>query len=201
MQEQDQTPEDRLFAIVDNKLPAEGPAPARARRRGVAAWAGKFFPAPGASWGLKAVSRILMAVCAVLTGIFAGYYMHVNAQAVRHFRLVASSPAQGAVAADTDIQGADFTRVAFLLKKRNIFSLVPSATDDGGSVIGDREEVAEFKLVGILWSDRPQAMIENVQEQKTYLLNQGDMLGNFKVKDVLKEKVVLEKNGRVWELM
>lgn len=201
MQEQDLTPEDRLLLIVDSKPPAEDKLSGRVPGRGSAGWAGKGILQPAGGWGLKAVSRLLMALCVVLTGVFAGYYTHVNAQAGRHFRKVQVSPAQGVFTADADEQGADFGRIAFLLKKRNIFSLASSGASEGGSVIGDREEVAEFRLVGILWSDRPQTMIENVPEQKTYLLNQGDMIGNFRVKDVLKDKVVLEKNGKVWELM
>lgn len=152
-----------------------------------------------APWKTRGLIPLLVVLCIVLTAVFAGYFLYASEKAGQDLRRIETAPVGSGVKFEKTA-GADFTRVQFLLKKRNIFSLVPVARTEGGDVIGDREEIAEFRLVGILWSDAPQAMIENVQEQKTYLVARNDAIGNFRVNEVKRDSVVIEKNGKVWDL-
>jgi len=81
-------------------------------------------------------------------------------------------------------------------KTRNIFTLIPA-----GAQVEKSADLSGVKLVGILWSDNPQAMIEDTKEKKTSLLSAGDSVGNFKIKDILKNKVVImDENLEEWEL-
>jgi hypothetical protein len=152
-----------------------------------------------APWKTKGLIPLLVVLCIVLTAVFAGYFLYASEKAGQDLRRIETAPVGSGIKYEKTA-GADFTRVQFLLKKRNIFSLVPVARTEGGDVIGDREEIAEFRLVGILWSDTPQAMVENVQEQKTYLVARNDAIGNFKVNEIKRDSVVIEKNGKVWDL-
>lgn len=152
-----------------------------------------------APWKTRGLIPLLVVLCIVLTAVFVGYFLYASEKAGQDLRRIETAPVGSGVRFEKTA-GADFTRVQFLLKKRNIFSLVPVARTEGGDVIGDREEIAEFRLVGILWSDAPQAMIENVQEQKTYLVARNDAMGNFRVNEVKRDSVVIEKNGKVWDL-
>ncbi len=60
--------------------------------------------------------------------------------------------------------------------------------------------LSKYKLVGISWSDNPDAMIENTGEQKTYFVKRGQMLDGIKVAGIFRDKVVLNSNGQEIEL-
>ena len=58
-----------------------------------------------------------------------------------------------------------------------------------------------LKVVGIIWSDAPQAIIEDSQDAKTYLLNRGSKIKGARVKDILKDRVILSYDGQQVELI
>ncbi len=60
--------------------------------------------------------------------------------------------------------------------------------------------IKNFRMVGIIWSNAPQVMIEDVSERRTYLLNQGNMLKGVVVKEILKDRVVLSYDNQETEL-
>lgn len=62
------------------------------------------------------------------------------------------------------------------------------------------EQLKNLKLVGIIWSNKPQAMIENVAEAKTLLLNIGDQVGKVKIKNIYPDRVILATDSQEWEL-
>ncbi|MCM8781114.1 MAG: hypothetical protein NC908_04250 [Candidatus Omnitrophica bacterium] len=53
------------------------------------------------------------------------------------------------------------------------------------------EMTQNLKLVGISWSDDPDAMIEDTKLNKTFFVKKGYMVGELKVKAILKDKVIL----------
>lgn len=85
---------------------------------------------------------------------------------------------------------------------RNIFTLAPAKKE--AVVISSMEipqSISSLKLVGIMWSDNPQVMIEDTKEQKTYLLSVDDYIGQeIKIKKILRDKVILGKDSQEWEL-
>jgi len=80
-------------------------------------------------------------------------------------------------------------------KKRNIFT--SSATPAEATFIQDSQSISDLKLVGIIWSESPQAMIEDTKGAKTYLLSAGEKIGNLRIKQIFKEKVVIASDE--WE--
>lgn len=56
------------------------------------------------------------------------------------------------------------------------------------------ELTKDLKLVGIIWSDNPEAMIEYGKDSRTYTLKKGDSFNGdeFKVKEVSRNSAVLE---------
>lgn len=48
-----------------------------------------------------------------------------------------------------------------------------------------------FKLVGISWSNDPDAMIEDTVAKKTFFVKRGQLVGEFKVQAISKDKVIL----------
>lgn len=84
--------------------------------------------------------------------------------------------------------------------KRNIFSMSPEQPDSVLAQASPDQFLSAIKLVGVIWSDNPQAMIEDTKEQKTYLVGTGDQVGQFTAKKILSDRVVLENNGREYQL-
>jgi len=94
----------------------------------------------------------------------------------------------------------DMNDLSSQVRSRNIFSFQPTRAVAGELTTEVPVAITNYKLVGIMWSDNPQAMIEDTKEQKTYLLSNGEMLGQVKVKKIFREKVVLGKDEQEWEL-
>ena len=56
--------------------------------------------------------------------------------------------------------------------------------------------LSHLSLVGILWTDRPQAIIEDEKRQKTYLAYEGDMVNEYKIKKITQSQVEISYNGQ-----
>ena len=57
-----------------------------------------------------------------------------------------------------------------------------------------------FKLVGISWSNDPDAMIEDTKAKKTFFVKRGQMVGEFKVQAISRDKVILSYGQEEIEL-
>jgi len=90
------------------------------------------------------------------------------------------------------------------ISQRNIFKIGARKTAGSESASADTSKIMELtqnlKLVGIAWSDNPDAMIEDSKAQRTFFVKKGQMIGEIKVKDITRDKVVLTYDNEVWEL-
>jgi len=155
------------------------------------------------SISLSTVNKGMMGLCVILTAFF--IFNYITARVSLDERLTQVKVGATAYSVDeekTSIPVVDIKSVIATAKKSNMFTFLPvSSRPRGGSSNEASQEIGDLKLVGILWSNNPQAMIENAKENKTYLLNSGDQLGEFKVSEILKNKVViLNKDGEKWDL-
>ena len=92
------------------------------------------------------------------------------------------------------------------ISQRNIFALpepsVQPAAAPGVKQSAEAKSFIEgFKLVGIIWSEVPQAIIEDAKDGRTYLLNRGGNLKDARVKEILKDRVILSYDNQDIELM
>ena len=67
------------------------------------------------------------------------------------------------------------------------------------------EEIKALKLVGIIWSQNPEVMIENSKDSRTYTLKKGESLnGEFQVKEISRNSAILavttEAGSKEYEL-
>jgi len=60
--------------------------------------------------------------------------------------------------------------------------------------------ITNYKVVGIIWSEAPQAIIEDVSAGHTFMVNRGSMVKVMRVKDILKDHVVLSYDDKDIEL-
>ena len=59
---------------------------------------------------------------------------------------------------------------------------------------------AQLNLLGVVWGDNPQAIIEDKKAQKTYFLSKGQGFNDIEVKDIFENKVILSYQGQQFEL-
>ncbi len=62
------------------------------------------------------------------------------------------------------------------------------------------ELTKNLKLVGISWSDDPDAIIENPELDKTYFIRKGYMIDAMKVHEIKKDRVILHYKGEEVEV-
>lgn len=93
------------------------------------------------------------------------------------------------------------------ITSQNIFALAASPESDisAGRVPekpkADLEAVtAGLKVVGIIWSDTPQVIIEDEKEARTYLLNRAGKVRGARIKEILKDRVILSYDDQEIEL-
>ena len=79
--------------------------------------------------------------------------------------------------------------------KRNFF--LPANLQVNGVTPQDSvdvlEELKDLKLVGIIWSQNPEVMIENGKDSRTYTLKKGEFFNEqFKIKEISRNSAILE---------
>lgn len=207
MREADLTPEDKLLEIIENPSQTAAvtvaPTPAVVKDLpSLLLWIKAFKPEQTAQKiKMEDVNKAFLALCIVLT-VLAVWFLRNNL--VRFdvmFDAIGSGvlPA-GPAEAKAPLRSVNFTQTLTMAKEHNIFTLQHGSTSAEGLMVGDGQATANLKLVGILWSEKPQAMVEDTVDQKTYLLYEGDQVARLVVKSIQKDKVILAKDDRVWEL-
>jgi hypothetical protein len=201
------TPEDRLLEIIENppkQANAQEPSAAAVRVKDLASLAAFIRAFDLRAWwqtaNLGHFTKFIMAVSAVLTIACAWNFKGMMEAFDAKFAaiIVPGNPKEDVIGDSP--RNVDFQQMLTLAKEHNIFSLSRDAASVEGLFVGDGQETAGLKLVGILWSDNPQAMVENTVDQKTLLLSVGDQVSRLTVKAITKDKVVLSRDDRVWEL-
>jgi type II secretory pathway component PulC len=79
-----------------------------------------------------------------------------------------------------------------IFKARQLFGQTP----DGKPV----SQKKAFVLLGISMGNRNLAMIRDTAQNRDYYCIEGDRVGAFKVKQILKDKVILESEGNTLEI-
>lgn len=201
------TPEDKLLEIIESPSARKKTTFSRGKPKGF--YALKTLLSSPRAWKkiLKLVTvgninKILIGSCTLLT-IFAIFdFSHQRILVKRHlFKIETTKEDMREWASSRfslTVEREDSIRKA---AERNIFSfLLPepkTLQEDMTSAEAYLMSVQEkIKLVGIIWSEiSPQAIIEDAQTSKTFLLNTGDRVDLFIIKKIQRDAVVLEKDG------
>ena len=108
-----------------------------------------------------------------------------------------------AVQAQEKFQPRPFSYYAGIIASRNLFKTgaTASSRDTGNSEPGAPVELlGNYSLSGVIGGENPQAIIEDKKSGRTYFLNRGQYLGDFKIEDILEGRVILEFKGQKLEL-
>jgi type II secretory pathway component PulC len=86
------------------------------------------------------------------------------------------------------------------VENQNIFGASGLTQQNQNPAAAATDLAKDITLVGIISGDQPQAVIEDKKNQKTYHLNKGQSFGEFRVEDIQEGKIILENNGKKYEL-
>jgi len=207
MAKDDMTPEERLLKIIENPDTQKKPASLTDKLR---------LPDPGSIKGwftglradknllkrinLKVINKRAAVTCVIVTLIWVVDFGSGGIRLSKRFKSVSSGenivPSEEGKQPKIDVT---VDEAVTQVKRRNIFTFLPTK-EEAAAAVNVGPTLSNFKLVGILWSDNPQAMIENSQEQRTYFVSKGDKIGDLDVRNILKDKVILGKDDQEWEL-
>lgn len=85
---------------------------------------------------------------------------------------------------------------------RELFKPQASRSRGADNKVSDSayDKLKDFTLKGIIAGNNPQAIIEDLKNEKTYFLFKGQRMNQIKVEDIKEDRVILDINGEVLEL-
>jgi hypothetical protein len=140
---------------------------------------------------LREVNKALIALSGLFVLIFVIYFVKEDAAMQKRFEDLKIS-AKGE-AFDTSIKR---DRIPLLSKyiedtgKNNPFDVLPDVVPETAAEAAP-EPVVTFKLVGIIWSGSPQAIIEDESSLANHLVSEGDKINDYTVSEISQDSVKL----------
>lgn len=219
------TPEKQLLKLLENDGSKGASAKGQAvKKRGLSlfspgAWKGRLFFfkdgfKKGARGGgatqinIKSVNRMIVLSIIALIG-YLGFTLYVSIDNLNKM------PNLTPGAKDT-LKTAGFPEISPLkavsyytekVIERNIFRMGLShmqVEEEEVSLEPAAETIMELiqnlRLVGISWSESPDAMIEDTEAVRTFFIKRGQMIGKLKVQAIFQDKVILSYEGAEVEL-
>ena len=202
------TPEEKLLKIIENPNVEKAKLPLKGKKSSSAVFAKANF-CKGfridkdilKNIDLAAGNKMLAGICVIVTAFLIFDLIRINMNLGRRFEKLSKGLAVSKMETkQISLPDINLDAVLREARRRNIFTFIPQKAQASGAATPAVETAGNLKLVGILWSQNPQAMIENSQENKTHLLSAGEQFGQFKVKTILRDKVVIQKGEEQWEL-
>ncbi len=202
------TPEEKLLRIIET--PAEAMHAMRPRRRiqdlkfSLKLFKDTYAPKVKDFFNLKTVNTFLFFLAAIATVcLILDFWIGVPRANVI---LRLESAAKKINIGDMAIERLDPLSLYMQeIAHRNIFSLPQPAAKASAQKPEPSANVKSFmdtlKLVGIIWSEAPQAIIEDSKDGRTYLLNRGASIKDARVKEILKDRVILSYDNQDVELL
>jgi len=143
---------------------------------------------------LQFVNKMLIVAAILVSLVFLFDFLRDKVGLRKHFVSVTGVPTISE--ATTKRDSGPKISLATALKEtrtRNMFTLTPETIFEEKKEKSERirKDIRDLKLVGILWSNSPQAMVEDVKNSKTYLLSAGDAISRWTVSRIGRDKVVL----------
>lgn len=205
------TPEEKLLRIIES--PGTGPRNLP-RARMNAASGGLFLKA----WithhrvqftkkiSLKAATQVVVVLCVAATIYFVLDFLigMPNVTLIERVEKAAKKMNLG------NISVGALSPLSLYLQEvgqNNIFSLPePSASSSTAATAQAeasatlRNMVQTLRVVGIIWSDIPQVIVEDTKEGRTYSLNRGSRFKDVMVKEILRDRVILSYDNQEIEL-
>lgn len=156
------------------------------------AWKNKEF------FKFKNINKAMIGACVVITVVFIADFAYTKVRLDKRYDNLEASMGIADRKGAGGFGTLPFEEVLSSVASRNIF--VPYQVKR--AVVEDKpvQTLQGFVLVGVIWSSKPQAMVEDTEKKKTYLVATGDAIDDMRVKLITKNSITLERAGQEWEL-
>lgn len=142
------------------------------------------------------INKVLFVISMLLTMVFFYNFIAGTRYAASGFLLDSVKNISSFTKPKPDINKGVLTIQEYLdsLDRRNVFLTTGFSQKKAIDTIVVTDLVKDLKLVGIIWSNNPEAMIENAVEGKTYLLKKDEKFSQdrFKIKDITRSSAILD---------
>jgi len=144
---------------------------------------------------LATVNKILIVVAAICTIAFAFYILGEKQNVSERIDDLASMKIEkNSMPISTDKPNLPkINEYIAETQKNNPFHLLPE--NEIKTIDEIIEKPLNLKLVGILWADNAQAIIEDLNSEKTFIVEDGDVVGDYNVVKISQLEVILDDNG------
>lgn len=191
------TPEEKLLHIIENS-PDTGKLSLKKAMNGAAektddpargnplAFLNKLDPR---NMTLHGINKLCIGICMIVTAVIVFYYVQdmqnidVKFDYFKKTAETRKSPFRAG-------KKQDIPAVAKYLadtEKSNPFHILPVIEKPRKKI----KQKLKLQLVGILWSDRPQAVLEDATTQKNFMVHEGDTVDKFTVEKITANNVLL----------
>jgi type II secretory pathway component PulC len=208
MDKENITPEEKLLKIIENPQTPKSNIKLGPKENALAisspiAWFKGIHISRDAIFeyaNISSANKALAVVCVLLTCFWIFEFARIGVNMNKRLaKITAASTASKNYAAAVTFLTAQAKDVLTQARRRNIFTLLPPKQEIVQTQALE-QAVSNYKLVGIIWSLTPQAMIEDSKAGKTNLLSENEIMGDFKIKKILRDKVIISKDDLEWEL-
>ncbi|MCX5697210.1 MAG: hypothetical protein NTU54_04485 [Candidatus Omnitrophica bacterium] len=210
MEQKKITPEERLLKIIENPKPGDNKK--TSNLLGVKTSPFKINDLASFFKGfrinkeklkylnLKNVNKGLVCFSVIITNIWIIDFVKVGMEQNKHFeKVIKEAGVQSEKPLSLPSVNVNVSDAYKAVKDRNIF-ISAQEHAKASSPAEVTQAISTLKLVGILWSNTPQAMIEDSAQQKTFLVSAGDVIGNIKVKQIMRDRAILIVDGQEQEI-
>jgi hypothetical protein len=151
--------------------------------------------------------NVILKVLIVIAALYTGYSVFSMAKGIKNAANLIL-PTDRVAAGDVLEPTGGLQSIAYYLEKikgRNIFTppmTQPTVSEEKAAEGAPEEDpFKDCSLVGIAWSDDPEAMIEDTKLSRTFFMKRGQSLANgVRVVTIFKDKVILGYRDREFEL-
>lgn len=158
------------------------------------------------SGGIRRLNQALV-FSIVFMAVYLGYNIfQLNSDLKKASNLILKPDQELQASTETGFQ---LNNVSYYLDKfanRSLFNVkeIPKQEpkkEEPNVVVSEAPAEKEYSLVGIAWSSDPEAMIEHTKSGKTYFVKRSqDLDDGVKVVTIFKDKVILSKNDKEFQL-
>jgi type II secretory pathway component PulC len=163
---------------------------------------GKFFKNTGQKSDIKLIN-VFLVLCILILGF---YFVNFCSASLENMKNIEFKILEDMTEPSAARDGLGSKTVSFYTEKiseRDIFRMglkpkEPVFVEEPSSKAA--EATASLKLVGISWSDQPDAIIEDTKLSYTFFVKKGSKIGEVKIEDIFKDRVVLSYEKELIEL-
>ena len=147
---------------------------------------------------LRGVNKVMLWICVIVTLVFITYF--IKEEKYIHLRFdnlkKASIKKESLDISQTKRDMSDISTYLKETEEKNPFHVLPVI--EKVEIKKTEQKEVDLELVGIIWSDKPQAIIEDNTSKKNYLVYEGDTIDKFKIDEITPSEVKLTFHFHQW---